>query len=255
MAEHQGDKVAIVTGGARRIGAVIVERLHARGLNVLVHCRSSSTQANELAARLNDKRAKSVAVIQAELSDDAAPAALVGAALSAFGRLDVLVNNASAFFPTPIANSTKGDPSNADWHTLIDSNQRAPFWLSLAFARVAGEAGGSIVNLVDIHGIVPLADHAIYSQAKAGLIMQTRALAKDLAPAIRVNGVAPGSILWPEGDATNSEESMRDIVARVPLKRQGRPEDIAGAVAFLAVDASYVTGQILAVDGGRLLNM
>ena len=249
MTDHESGKVAIVTGGARRIGAVIVERLHARGLNVLIHCRASRNEADALAARRNEKRAGSAALIEAELGDDAAPDAIVGAALSEFGRVDVLVNNASSFYPTPIA-----DASHPDWHALIDSNQRAPFWLSLAFARAAGE-DGSIVNLVDIHGIVPLADHAIYSQAKAGLIMQTRALAKDLAPGVRVNGVAPGSILWPEGDAANSEESMRDIMARVPLKRQGRPEDIAGAVGFLALDAPYVTGQILAVDGGRLLNM
>ena len=250
MTNHENGKVAIVTGGARRIGAVIAERLHARGLNILIHCRASRSEADALAARLNDARAGSAAIIEAELGDDAAPDTIVGAALSAFGQVDMLVNNASSFYPTPVT-----DASHPDWHALIDSNQRAPFWLSLAFAKAVGDNDGSIVNLVDIHGIVPLADHAIYSQAKAGLIMQTRALAKDLAPAVRVNGVAPGSILWPEGDAANSEDAMRDIMARVPLKRQGRPEDIAGAVAFLALDAPYITGQILAVDGGRLLNM
>ena len=250
MTNHENGKVAIVTGGARRIGAVIVERLHARGLNILIHCRASRSEADALAARLNDARAGSAAIIEAELGDDAAPDTIVGAALSAFGQVDVLVNNASSFYPTPVT-----DASHPDWHALIDSNQRAPFWLSLAFAKAVGDNDGSIVNLVDIHGIVTLADHAIYSQAKAGLIMQTRALAKDLAPTVRVNGVAPGSILWPEGDAANSEDAMRDIMARVPLKRQGRPEDIAGAVAFLALDAPYITGQILAVDGGRLLNM
>jgi len=259
MTEHEDGRVAIVTGGARRIGAAIVVKLHAQGLNVVIHCRSSRAEADALAGRLNESRTgvhgKSAAVIAADLGDDAAPNAIVGAALSTFGRVDVLVNNASAFYPTPIANLAGNDASHADWQALIDSNQRAPFWLSLAFARAVGDNEGSIVNLVDIHGIVPLADHAIYSQAKAGLIMQTRALAKDLAPHVRVNGVAPGSILWPEGDAANSEESMRDIMKRVPLKRQGRPEDIAGAVAFLALDAPYITGQILAVDGGRLLNM
>ncbi|MGM0657660.1 MAG: pteridine reductase [Pseudomonadota bacterium] len=250
MTQHPETRVAIVTGGARRIGATIVRALHARGLNVLIHCRSSRTQADALAARLNGERSGSAAVIQAELGDDAAPAAIIGAALSAFGRVDVLVNNASSFYPTPAA-----DASHPDWHALVDSNQRAPFWLSLEFARAAAGTDGSVVNLVDIHGIVPLADHAIYSQAKAGLIMQTRALAKDLAPEIRVNGVAPGTILWPEGEGANSNEAMRDILERVPLGRQGRPEDIAGAVVFLALDAPYITGQILAVDGGRLLNM
>ena len=255
MTEHPKARAAIVTGGARRIGATIVKALHARGLSVLIHCRNSRAQADDLAARLNDQRAESAAVIEAELGDDAAPGALIDAALSAFGRVDVLINNASAFFPTPVADSTAGGPVNPDWHALIDSHQRARFWLSLQFARAAADAGGSIVNLVDIHGIVPLADHAIYSQAKAGLIMQTKALAKDLAPEIRVNGVAPGTILWPEGDAANSDEAMRDILERVPLRRQGRPEDIAGAVTFLALDAPYITGQILAVDGGRLLNI
>jgi len=240
---------AIVTGAARRIGAAIAATLHARGLDVVIHCRNSRAEADRLAEELNDSRAESAIVVGTELSDDGAPDRIVGAAMRSFGRLDVLVNNASAFYPTPLQRA-----SHADWQALIDSNQRMPFWLSLAAAK-AMEHGGSIVNLVDIHGVVPLAGHAIYSQAKAGLIMQTRALAKDLAPAVRVNAVAPGSILWPEGEAANSEESMRDILERVPLKRQGTPEDIAGAVAFLALDAPYVTGQMLAVDGGRMLNM
>lgn len=250
METTRDERVAIVTGAARRIGAVIAEALHARGLRVLIHCRRSRAEAEAMAERLNQARSGSVAVVAAELEDDAAPDTIVGAALDAFGRVDVLVNNASSFYPTPLDRA-----SHADWAALVDSNQRAPFWLSLAAARAMGDAGGSIVNLVDIHGLVPLARHAIYSQAKAGLIMQTRALAKDLAPAVRVNAVAPGSILWPEGDAAQSETAMREILERVPLARQGRPEDIAGAVAFLALDAPYVTGQVLAVDGGRTLNM
>lgn len=242
-------KVAIVTGAARRIGAVIVRRLHARGIKVLIHCNGSIEQAENLAAELNTQRANSAAVIRAELGDDAAPARIVAAALKHFGRIDLLINNASSFYPTPTERST-----HADWAALIDSNQRAPFWLSLAAAAHMGD-GAAIVNLVDIHGLVPLKHHAIYSQAKAGLIMQTRALAKDLAPGVRVNGVAPGSILWPEGAAEQSEQAMLDILERVPLKRQGTPDDIAGAVEFLALDAPYITGQILAVDGGRTLNM
>jgi pteridine reductase len=242
-------KTAIVTGAARRIGAVIARRLHARGLNVLIHCNSSTAQAETLAAELNADRPDSAAVVRAELGDDGTPQGIVDAALQHFGRIDVLVNNASSFYPTPTARST-----HADWAALIDSNQRAPFWLSLACDAHMG-AGSAIVNLVDIHGLVPLKDHAIYSQAKAGLIMQTRALAKDLAPKLRVNGVAPGSILWPEGAAEQSERAMRDILERVPLQRQGTPDDIAGAVEFLALDAPYITGQILAVDGGRTLNM
>lgn len=253
MTETGGERVAIVTGGARRIGAVIVRALHDRGLRVLVHCRNSRDEAEALVAALDASRADSAAVVAAELGDDGAPERIVGAALDAFGRIDVLVNNASAFYPTPLDQA-----GHDDWAALIDSNQRAPFWLSLAAARAMRECGAdaaSIVNLVDIHGMVPLKNHAIYSQAKAGLIMQTRALAKDLAPDIRVNAVAPGSILWPEGDAAQSESDMTGILERVPLGRQGTPDDIAGAVAFLALDAPYVTGQILAVDGGRTLNL
>lgn len=244
------EQVAIVTGGARRIGAAIVAALHQRGLKVLIHCRESVAEARQLTDRLNAERSDSARLVSADLGDAGAPELIVSTALDAFGRLDVLVNNASTFYPTPVGRS---DPS--DWDALIDSNQRAPFWLSLAAARAMPEVGGSIINLVDIHAIVPLKDHAIYSQAKAGLIMQTRALAKDLAPRVRVNAVAPGSILWPEGPGAMSAEAAREILERVPLGRQGTVEDIAGAVAFLALDASYVTGQVLAVDGGRTLNM
>lgn len=257
MDETGGERVAIVTGGARRIGAVIARRLHARGLRVLVHYRSSKSEAQDLVTELEEQRADSAAMVSAELGEDAAPDTIVNAALGRFGRVDVLINNASAFYPTPLETA-----SHEDWDALIDSNQRAPFWLSLAAARAmrshdaaASDQSPAIVNLVDIHGMVPLKDHAIYSQAKAGLIMQTRALAKDLAPVIRVNGVAPGSILWPEGDGAQSEEAMAGILERVPLARQGTPDDIAGAVAFLALDAPYITGQVLAVDGGRTLNL
>jgi len=250
MTQHHDGKVAIVTGAARRIGAVISETLHRRGLNVLIHCRNSAPEARALAARLGAERAGSAAVVEADLGDYRVPGKIIEAALDAFGRVDVLVNNASSFYPTPVESA-----SHSNWDALIDSNQRAPFWLSLAAARAMAGRGGSIVNLVDIHGIVPLKDHPIYSQAKAGLIMQTRALAKDLAPLVRVNGVAPGSILWPEGEGVDAQQAMREILERVPLKRQGNPDDIAGAVCFMALDAPYVTGQILAVDGGRMLNM
>lgn len=244
------EQVAIVTGGARRIGAAIITTLHGRGLNVLIHCRDSVVEARLMADRLNIDRPDSARIVTADLCDDDAPETIVSGALDAFGRVDVLVNNASDFYPTPVERA-----GHADWAALVDSNQRAPFWLSLAAARAMPGAGGTIVNLVDIHGIVPLKDHAIYSQAKAGLIMQTRALAKDLAPRIRVNAVAPGSILWPEGPDTMSADAAREILERVPLGRQGTVEDVAGAVAFLALDARYVTGQVLAVDGGRTLNM
>ncbi|MCA1778277.1 MAG: SDR family NAD(P)-dependent oxidoreductase [Xanthomonadaceae bacterium] len=167
--DHDGKSV-IVTGAARRIGAVIAEALHHRGLKVLIHCRNSVSEARALVARLNADRAGSASLIQAELADNQAPVRIVDAALDAFGRLDVLVNNASSFYPTPVESA-----SQQQWDALIDSNQRAPFWLSLAAAKAMAGRAGSIVNLVDIHGIVPLKDHPIYSQAKAGLIMQTRA--------------------------------------------------------------------------------
>ena len=246
--EKSESAVAIVTGAARRIGAVIAERLHGRGLNVVIHCRDSLSEADALSARLNERRAGSVIVVQADLADDTTPDRIVAAALEAFGRIDVLVNNASAFYPTPLEEATQ-----ADWDELIGSNLRAPFFLSQACAPHLAANAGAIVNLVDIHALVPMQRHAVYCQAKAGLVMQTRSLAKELAPAVRVNAVAPGAILWPEHE--QSPEAESNILERIPMQRPGRPEDIAGAVAFLALDAPYITGQILPVDGGRLLNM
>ncbi len=246
--EARRGRVAIVTGAARRIGAAVVRELHGRGLDVVIHYRGSADEAGVLRDELLALRPGSVALVQADLADHAAPERIRDAALAAFGRIDVLVNNASAFYPTPLGSVTK-----AQWDELFDSNLRAPFFLSQACASELGGRQGAIVNMVDIHGLVPLPSHPVYSQAKAGLIAQTRSLAKELAPEVRVNGVAPGAILWPEGG--ESPEAGEEILRHVPLARQGRPEDIAGAVAFLALDAPYITGQILAVDGGRLLNM
>lgn len=248
---HAGDAgrgVAIVTGAARRIGAAIATELHRRGLSVLIHCRQSRTEAQELIERLEGQRPGSARIFQADLAEESAPGRIVEAALDAFGRLDVLVNNASIFYPQQLDEAT---PSS--WETLMTVNLRAPFFLSRAAAPSLARQGGAIVNLADIYGVVPLLDHAVYSQSKAALIAQTRALARELAPEVRVNAVAPGAILWPEEGA--SGERNEEILRRVALGRLGRPEDIAGAVAFLALDAPYVTGQLLAVDGGRLLNM
>ncbi len=250
MQADDGRRVAIVTGAARRIGAAIARHLHHRGLNVVVHYRSAGDAADALARELNEIRTGSVTLIQADLCEPAAPAAITSAALDTFGRLDVLVHNASTFFPTKAS-----EPSRSDWDELMDSNLRGPYFLSTQAAPQLARRQGSIVNLVDIHGWVPLKDHSIYCQAKAGLIMQTRALAKDLAPKVRVNAVAPGAILWPEAEAALSDKARRDLLKRIPLARQGSSEDIAGAVAFLALDAPYITGQILAVDGGRVLSM
>ncbi len=241
---------AIITGGARRIGAEIARHLHARGLSICLHYRGSEQPAQALVEALNDIRAGSAALVRADLADPEAAGLIHGGALEAFGRVDVLINNASAFFPTPV-----DEADQSHWDDLFASNARGPYFLSRACAPDLARQAGAIVNLVDIHGLVPLKDNSIYSMAKAALVMQTRALAKDLAPSVRVNGVAPGSILWPEGEADGGQEAQQAILERVPLQRQGTPADIAGAVTFLALDAPYVTGQILAVDGGRMLNM
>ncbi len=248
MQQTNDERVAIVTGAARRIGAAIVRHLHRRGLKVVIHYRGSQDDAETLRQDLDAYRPGSVALIQADLDAPGAALKIRDAALGVFGRIDVLVNSASTFYPTPL-----NAASTADWDALMGPNLRAPYFLAQACAPELGKHGGAIVNLVDIHGLVPLAGHSIYSQAKAGLIAQTRALAVELAPEVRVNGVAPGAILWPEGKSAATDRAK--IIERVPLRRQGQPEDVAGAVAFLALDAPYITGQILAVDGGRLLNM
>lgn len=241
--------VAIITGGARRIGAEIAQHLHARGLNLLIHYRASSAEAEALAASLNQKRTGSVATVGVDLGDESVGEVIRDHALSAFGRIDLLVNNASSFYPTPVHETT-----HAQWEDLMISNLQGPFMVSQACAPILREYQGAIVNLVDIHAMVPLKDHVPYVSAKAGLLMQTKALAKDLAPSVRVNGVAPGSILWPEAEI-NDKDKHQAMLAKIPLARQGEPADIAKAVAFLGLDAPYITGQILAVDGGRLLNM
>ena len=240
--------MAIVTGSARRIGAVVAEHLHQRGLGVVVHYRSSAESATALVKRLEARRPGSAVAVAADLADEAAPGRIRDAALETFGRINLLVNNASSFYPTPLE---RAEPRH--WDDLMTSNLRAPYFLSQACRPQLESYGGAIVNLVDIHGLVPMQRHAIYSQAKAGLVMQTRALARELAPEIRVNAVAPGAILWPESE--HSPEAGAEILGRIPMGRAGSPEDIAGAVAFLGLDAPYVTGQVLAVDGGRLLNM
>ena len=235
---------ALVTGAARRVGAAIARELHAQGANVLIHHRASAAEARALAASLNAARAGSAALAQVELRDTAELAGLVERTVQAFGRLDILVNNASAFYPTPV-----GEITEAQWAELVGSNLQAPLFLSQAAAPQLRRAHGLIVNIVDIHALRPLKRHTVYSITKAGLAMLTRALARELGPEIRVNGVAPGPVLWP--DDAIEPELKQDIIARTALKRAGSPEDVARAVAFFAKDAPYVTGQILAVDGGR----
>lgn len=242
LLQHQ---CALVTGGARRVGAAIVRRLHAAGANVVVHCHRSRDAAGVLAAELNALRPASAVVACADLLDTAALPGLAAQALSAFGRLDLLVNNASSFYPTPLDGIDE-----SQWADLIGTNLKAPLFLARAAAPALRERGGAIVNIIDIHAERPMRDHLIYNAAKGGLAALTRALALDLGPQVRVNGVSPGAIVWPEAGAWEDPAEREAIVRRTILGRTGEPEDIAGAVLYLA-GAPYVTGQILAVDGGR----
>jgi pteridine reductase len=238
-------KVVLITGGARRVGAAISRRLHAAGASLMLHYRASAGEARLLQAELNGVRAGSVALIQADLLDVGKLASLVDQTLATFGRLDGLVNNASSFFPTPV-----GDITPAAWEDLIGTNLRAPLFLSQAAAPALRRAQGAIVNITDIHAERPLKGYVVYTAAKAGLAGLTRSLARELAPEVRVNAVAPGPILWPE-DGQFDELSRQRIVSHTPLKREGSPDDIARAVHFLLADAPYVTGETIAVDGGR----
>ena len=244
MDDSLDGRAALVTGGARRVGAAIARRLHAAGAKVLLHYRDSEADAAKLESELNALRARSAAKVKAELLAPVAPRALVGGALEAFGRLDILVNNASSFFPVEV-----GAMESSHWEELIGSNLRAPLFISQQAAPELAKHEGAIINIVDIHAERPLKGYALYSIAKAGLAALTRALALELAPRVRVNGVAPGAIAWPEDGQFEDAERSR-IVATTPLGRTGVPEDIARAVHFFAC-APYVTGQILAVDGGR----
>ena len=238
------NKVVLVTGAARRIGAAIVTRLHANGARVAIHYRGSADEAESLASRLNEQRRGSANTFQADLLDTASVPGLVADVAAWGGRLDALVNNASTFYPTPVGTITE-----TEWDDLVGSNFKAPLFLSQAAAPHQRDTGGAIVNIVDIHGQRPLRNHPVYGPAKAALAMLTRSLAKDLAPEIRVNGVSPGAILWPEDGMT--ETAQQSILQQVPLQRAGDPDDIAGCVLYLLRDAHYVTGQIIAVDGGR----
>jgi len=237
-------KVALITGAARRIGAAIATTLHRNGANIAVHYRKSSADAEALVERLNTERPDSAALFQADLNDTEALPSLVEKVIAWHGTLDVLVNNASSFYPTP-----PGEVTEAQWDDLVGSNLKAPLFLSQAALPALRETRGAIINLIDVHAQRPLRNHAVYGSAKAGLAMLTRSLAKDLAPEIRVNGVSPGAILWPEN---GMDDATRDsILKQIPLARAGQPEDIAGCVLYLVKDATYVTGQIIAVDGGR----
>jgi pteridine reductase len=238
------NRLALITGGARRVGAEIARTLHESGADVMIHYRRSADAANALKNELNHTRPGSAAVHCENLLDPDAADGLVAAALREFGRIDMLINNASTFYPTPV-----GEITRTQWDDLMGSNLRAPFFLAQAAAPSLRAHGGLIINIVDIHALRPLKRHPVYSIAKAGLAMLTRSLARELGPDIRVNGIAPGPVLWPE---EGMDESLKhEIIAKTALKRQGTPRDVARAALFLAKDAPYVTGQIIAVDGGR----
>ena len=240
------NQCVLITGAARRIGATIASRLHEAGATVAIHYRGSAQDATDLRDELNATRKNSAEIFRADLLDTQQIDGLVKEVLQWSGRIDVLVNNASSFYPTPM-----GTVTPEQWDDLLGSNLKAPLFLAQAALPALRNTTGCIVNIVDIHAQRPLRDHAVYGAAKAGLAMLTRSLAKDLAPDIRVNGVAPGAILWPEDDMSN--ETKEKILEQIPLGRQGLPDDIADVVVFLARDARYVTGQIIAVDGGRSL--
>lgn len=236
-------RTALVTGAAKRLGAAIARELHAAGMNLLLHYNKSEQEAQALCQELNKQRSDSAAVAQADLANTQGLESLVKAALQ-WGGLHVLINNASSFRPTPL-----GSVVEDDWDELMASNLKAPFFLAQAAAVYLKKNHGSIVNMVDIHARRPLKDHAVYCAAKAGLAMLTLSLARELGPEIRVNGVAPGPVLWP--DAGLDAATKKSILEATALKRKGSPEDVAGAVLYLVRDAEYITGQIIAVDGGR----
>jgi len=242
-------KVALVTGGAKRVGAAIVRRLHAAGAVVMIHHRASAADAKALVAALNAARANSAASVRADLLNVSAVAELVKSTVERFGGLDVLVNNASTFYPTPV-----GEIRATDWDDLIGTNLRGPLFLAQAAAPHLAKTQGCIVNITDIHAERPLKRYVVYSVAKAGLAGLTRSLARELGPAVRVNAVAPGPILWPD-DGSYDEVARQRIVSHTLLKRTGEPEDVAKAVYFLVAEAPYVTGQTIAVDGGRSVNL
>ncbi len=241
----QEAKVALVTGGARRIGAAIVKKLHAAEYKVVIHCRHAVAEAQMLAAALNKQRADSAFVLQRELTEPEAAQKLMTAIINWTGRLDLLVNNASVFL-----RSDGADMGIADWNIIFDTNVKVPFLLSLAARPLLAKQSGVIINLTDTHAEKPLSGYTIYCQSKAALEMQTKSLAREFAPEIRVNAVAPGAIAWPEHANSLSPEIQQKIIAQTPLKQHGNPEFIAQAVWALA-ENPFITGQILKVDGGR----
>ena len=244
------EKVALITGGARRVGAAVCRSLHGAGLDLMVHYRSSADDARALQAELNAVRSESVALVQADLLNISSLPTMVNDTVRQFGRLDVLINNASSYYPTPV-----GEVGEDEWEDLMGTNLKTPLFLSQAAAPHLKRNHGCIVNIVDIHADRPMRNYLVYSVAKGGLLALTRALASELGPEVRVNGVSPGVILWPEDERWSDEVARQRIIHTTLLKRVGEPEDIARTVRFLVLDAPYVTGQIIAVDGGRSISL
>ena len=243
-------KTVLITGGARRVGATICRCFHQNGANIMLHYRSSQGEAHLLQSELNQKRANSVTLIQADLLNVATIPNLVQETLRCYGQLDVVINNASSFFPTKI-----GEINEENWDDLIGSNLKAPLFLAQAAAPALKKTHGCIINITDIHAERPMKNYIVYSIAKAGLVGLTRTLARELAPEIRVNGVAPGPILWPEDNFHFDDLSQQRIINHTLLKRVGTPDDIAETVYFLVAHSPYITGQNIAVDGGRSVKL
>ena len=239
-----GGKTALITGAARRVGAAIARTLHRAGANVVLHYRSSSENAAELMRELNDARLGSAVLAKCDLLEMSQLHALAETGVHAFGRLDILVNNASTFYPTVVGNITE-----TGWDDLIGTNLKAPLFLAQATASALRATSGLILNIADIHAMRPLRRYPVYSVAKAGLVMLTKSLARELGPSIRVNAIAPGMVMWSDDELDKDLREM--IVDRTALKRPGSSEDVARAALFFATQAPYITGQVLTVDGGR----
>src|SRR5690554_2757877 len=248
MSDSSSNPVVLITGSARRIGACIARHLHQLGYKIALHHRNSVQEAKALAADLNQLRANSVITIYGDLNQLNEIQQVVDAAVAHWGRLDAVINNASSFYPTPL-----GSVTQEQWDDLLNSDLKAPFFIAQAAAKALQISHGCIINIADIYADRPLKDHPVYCAAKAGNVMLTKSLARELAPEVRVNGIAPGAILWPEQNDEQQQNKQQSILDRIPLARQGDPEDIAKTVGFLLTQAPYITGQIITVDGGRSL--
>lgn len=250
MVSDIANKVIFITGGAKRVGAAICRMLHAEGFNLMIHYKSSLVEARALQAELNLQRPNSVAIIQADLLNIAGIPKLIAETVSHFGRLDVLINNASTYYPSEI-----GDIDETKWHDLMGSNLKAPLFLSQAAAVELRKNHGCIINITDMHVERPKKGYIVYSVAKSGLVTLTKSLAHELGPEVRVNAVAPGPVQWPETNSQFDEIYRQRVINQTLLKRVGEAEDVAKAVKFLITDAPFITGHVLAVDGGRSLNL